>query len=367
MLYQNHHFSDNFCHTHAAACLDNIATQTSFNLVAMPGVGVTFFLRHLQNRSNDDYIYINSYEMHEFTKQNLYEQLARKLNVTTSSSEVVDLQAIGQGLHTRAAKAGKVILVFNRFDRLGPIIDQNLCDNLRFLQDINPHKIIMVLVTGEPLIGQAREGLKDILSLVTNTTYFSGYTADELCEIVSLAGMKDIEEKALSLAGGHHSLFQILLRCQNLDNALSDPMVELMIKDLYFGLDAKQQKIVESVAAGRTHAQDSFLDGTGYIKTNGEQSQLFTPLLAEYVLRWGKYHLPVKEKRLLELLKRHTGAVVGKQTIFDAVWREDDGIASEWALNALVYRLRHHPAFDYQRYTIESRKKQGYVLHDHYA
>ena len=363
MLYADNYFSDSFCGDLVEDCLKKIAEGRSFNLVAMPGVGVTFFVQHLGHRSPDEFISVNSFEMHDFTKAALYNQLSRKLGLNPAHSDHVDLQAIGEALKSRAGD-GKVVLVFNRFDRLGPILDQSLYENLIFLRDISGGKVAMLFVSAYPVIEFSGQGLQDLLRLVDDTVYMHGYSMRDLREIVKSSG-QDVEEKVLELSGGHHALMLILARCQNLDNALSDPMVELIIKDMYLGLSPRRRKDIDAVAAGRGKPRDPFLTDVGYVVDGGGKYRTFTPLLSEYVQRQNQGHLPVRERRLLNILRRNVGKVVSKHDIFDAVWREADGIASDWALNALVYRLRRHPAFDGQRYTIESHKKQGYILHDH--
>lgn len=364
MLYADHPFSSKFCADLVDSCLRDIDSSGSVNLVAMPGAGVTFFVRQLAYRSPDEFISINSFEMHDFSKAALYNQLSRKLGLDPAPADHVDLQAIGNALKQRASANNKVVLVFNRFDRLGPILDQSFYENLHFLREVAGGKLVMMFVTAEPVIEFASQGLQDLMRLIDAVVYFPGYQAKDLREIIKSSGAEDIEQKALELSGGHHALMQILMRCQNLDNALSDPMVELLVKDIYFGLSPKRRRDVDAVASGRSKAVDPFLTNLGYIVGKGKAAT-FTPLLAEYAQRQSQEHLPVRERRLLSLLKRNTGRVVTKQDIFDAVWKESDGIATDWALNALVYRLRRHPAFNSQRYTIESHKKQGYILHDH--
>lgn len=364
MLYTDHPFSQSFCAERVDDCLAAIAKGT-VNLVAMPGTGVTFFVRQLAYRSDDEFISVNSFEMHDFSKAALYHQLSRKLGLEPAHSDHVDLQAIGEAIKERAGNSKKVVLVFNRFDRLGPILDQSFYENLQFLQDVADGKLVMMFVTAEPVIEFSGQGLQDLLRLIDGTVYFAGYSLPDLREIIKSSGVQDIEPQALELSGGHHALLQILMRCQNLENALSDPMVELLVKDMYLGLTPKRRKDIDAVAAGRAKAIDPFLTDVGYVVGEGDARRTFTPLLAEYALRQAQTHLPVRERRLLSLLKRNAGRVVSKNEIFDTVWRESDGIATDWALNALVYRLRRHPAFDSQRYTIESYKKQGYVLREH--
>lgn len=358
MLYSKHHYSDNFCKLFLNDCNQSIGTLTSFNLVAMPGVGVTFFLNALTQNKPNNFIFINSYEMHDFSKSAFYEQLSIKLGI--ESSEPFSLQNISQVLNRKAEKLSRLVLIFNRLDRLSEILDQNFYDNMRYLRDSSRNKIVMIFVSSRPMFELSSLNLKDALSLITKTIYFSGYSDDDLVEINRSSSLAKIDERALSQSGGHHALLQVLQRCQNLDNPLPDPMVEMLIKDIYFGLDINRRKQLEAFVIRGTEPKDSLLTGLGYIKNK----RTFTPLLSSYIKSTGKSHLPIKEKRLMKILSLHKGRVVSKEELFDYIWPEKGGIVSEWALNALIYRLRRHAAFDKDRYVIESRKKDGYILTD---
>lgn len=361
MSYSDRHFSDNFCRSCIAACRQNIESATSFNLVAMSGVGVTFFVRALAQDKPGEFVFVNSYELHDFSKQALYEQLGQKLGL--AGDEAKSLQAIHLALADRAANNERVVLVFNRLDRLSAELDQNFYDNLRYLRDSYRGKIVMIFVTSRPILELSAPNIKDFFSLVNQVTYFGGYSPEDLSEIAQATGGESVDPRAIDLSGGHHALMLVLSRCQNLNNPLSDPMVELLIKDLYFGLDVKRRKQLDGAVKRKNPVKDDFLNGVGFVKP--VEPMTFTPLLAEYILQQGKQHLPVKEKRLLRLLILHKGKLVTKEEIADYVWREANGVVSDWALNALIYRLRRHPTFDNQRYTIESRKKDGYILFDH--
>ncbi len=72
--------------------------------------------------------------------------------------------------------------------------------------------------------------------------------------------------------------------------------------------------------------------------------------------------LPVKEAKLFKLLRQNAGKVVSKDEIFSEVWPEGDNGATDWALDALIYRLRKHPFMQSHHYIIESHKKVGYTL-----
>lgn len=93
----------------------------------------------------------------------------------------------------------------------------------------------------------------------------------------------------------------------------------------------------------------------------GVRFELFTPLLAEYIKTNFPIKLPVKESKLFKLLRKNIGNIVSKDEIFTSVWGETSE-ATDWALDALIYRLRKHPFIKAQGYIIESHKKVGYTL-----
>ncbi len=363
MNHPVHHFSEHFCSETIAECLDSITTLTSSNLVCMPGVGVTFLLRALEQKSNHPIIFINSYELPEFSWQALFGQLAQKLEL--DDQKALSLQAIGEALAKRAQDQERLVIVFNRLDRLGSMVNQNLYDNLRYLRDFSRDKIVMLFVSSEPLLETSAKGTHNIAPLLTRTIYFKGYNDADLNELLIANGMEQIEPRVLELAGGHHTLSQVLLRCQDLTNALADPMVELLVKDMYYQIHWRRRKQLKQLVLRNVQTEDQFLLGCGYVRQLAKDQQVFTPLLAEYIQQRNKQRMPAKEKRLLRILLLHQGKVVSKSDICDFVWPEHNGIVSDWALNALIYRLRHHKAFDAQRYSLESRKKEGYVLYDH--
>jgi hypothetical protein len=359
MLHTDYQFQASFCKSSTDVCLGLLKRASSFNLIAMPGVGVTYFLRHLEQQSDSRFIYINSYEMPEFSRDALLAQIAMKLRLDNKQATIA---SIGEALNQQAKDEG-IVLVFNRFDRLGSALTEELYENLRFLRNVDLSNIAMIFVTGQPITEIARGDMQSLVGAVSAITYFPAYSEAAMTEIAHATGLDAIDEQALLLCGGNHSLFQILLRCQNVENALADPMVELLLAGLYSGMSAKRQKILASAAQNKSYEYDPYLEGVGYLN----EGKIAMPLLQTYIQRTQKNHLPAKEKRLFDLLHKNSGQVVSKERIFDMLWPEDNGIASEWALNALVYRLRKHPAFDATRYSIQSRKKQGYILFDNHV
>ena len=289
--------------------------------------------------------------------------MAAKTRDAKSKNDDSSLSAIKQNIDALCETNERVVMVFNRFDRLAGILDQNLSDNLRYLRS-NHAKMLMIFVTSSPLYETHHQILSDGSKIFTKTVYFKPYEAKDLLQIAHIDSlpMKRARE-VVELSGGHHSLFHTLMRCQDINNPLSDPTDELIVQQIYSSFNTKRRDVLMAVVEGRHVKPDEYLSGTGIVKTSESgQQELFTPLLSKYILKQGSFSLPHKERKLLRLLKQNTGKLVRKRDIFDQIW--GDEVAGDWALNSLVYRLRRHPAFDSNRYTIKSAKKDGYILID---
>lgn len=366
MNYNFDGFTKDFCKDSTKECLGLISKATSFNLVAMSGVGITFFAQYLETKSKDDFVYINTYEMPEFSKDNFYEQLYTKLGgelKTGAEPKIEEIKCL-LDLKVKSSKR-KLVLVINRLDRLDKILDQNFFDILRFFKDVDRSKIVMIFVSSRQIIDQYSSKIKDLFNLVSKTVFFKPFSIRDLRQVLKIDGSSSVEEGAVALCGGHHNLYNVLSRCQSLDNPLSDSMVELLIKDLCASLPRKTREELKMIIKKGVAPKDDYLTHMGYAQKVKGRYKTFSPLLSEYMTaEESRTNLPYKEAKLLNLLKTHLGKPVTKNQIFDTIWQHEDGIASEWALNSLVYRLRNHPAFDSKRYIIKSYKKVGYTLLD---
>lgn len=347
-----------------AECQANIEAGQSFNLVSLPGVGVSYFVRFLSGTPPNFYVHINTYEMPEFSKQELFRQLAVKCNPSLKNVTPEDLEPrnIRQSIEQLCQKHKRVVIIFNRFDRLAHTLDQNLIDNLHFLKGLNRNNCVMIFVTARPLT--EAHGAHSITTLLPKTVYFKPYAQADLQHIARLDGLPYKAPKtlaALNLAGGHHALFHTLYRCQDIHNPLSDSQVEMQIKQILAPLGARQNEELRALVSGKSAKLDQYLTDSGLVKPGGDGSaELFSPLVSRYILQAGSFRLPHKERQLLSLLKANKGRMVRKQEIMDKIW--GDEVASDWSLNSLVYRLRRHPAFDNRRMAIKSIKKEGYML-----
>lgn len=360
MPFQERKFPATFCETTLSECNKSIKSSTSMNLIGLSSVGISFFLRFLSTHLDYKFIHINTFELPEFTKDEFFKQFAQKTNPSRTQDNCLSHTRLG--LEQLSQTNERVVIIINRIDRLAKLLDQSFFDNLRYLREANSEKIIFIFVSATPLIELRPDGIRDTSSMHIRQVFFKPYRKEDLMTITKIDGTPTIKPKALELSGGHHSLFQTLLRCQSLDNPLSDPMVELVIRDIFLSQNAKRREQLQALALHKKATDLDFLLNIGLIKKEGKSYQFFSELLAKYLEHSGNVSLPIKEKRLLKLLIRNSGRVVKKQDIFDHIW--GDEIVGDWALNSLIYRLRHHPAFDNSRYSIKSVKKDGYILVD---
>lgn len=360
MPFLERSFPSTFCKTTLTECRRSIESSTSMNLIGLSSVGISFFLRFLSTHLDYKFIHINTFELPEFTKDEFFKQFAHK--TTSNHLSENSLAQTRTGLEQLAKENDRVVIIINRIDRLSKLLDQSFFDNLRYLREANRKKIIFFFVSATPLIELRTDTIRDTSSMHIRQVFFKPYTKEDLLAITKVDGTPLIKPKALELSGGHHSLFQTLLRCQSLDNPLSDPMVELVIKDIFLSQNAKRREQLQALAQNKKATDLDFLLNIGLIKKAGKSYQFFSDLLAKYLEHSSSIALPMKEKRLLKLLLRNSGRVVKKQDIFDHIW--GDEVVGDWALNSLIYRLRHHSAFDNSRYTIKSVKKDGYILVD---
>ncbi len=350
-----------------------IAASSSFTLTSMPGVGASYFLKYLTTTNLAFFIHIDLYllptlSLHEFYRL-LHREVGGKVGPKTDEQVFLETKNI---LKNYAQKHDKVVVVFSRFDQLKKELDANFLSNLQSLTTIAPGKIVLIFTAIKPLHELSPDAITGgNLTFYSKILYFKPYSKKDLKKLLKiepeqLAPGVDLD-KLLELSGGHNQLLHILLNSQKQQNLLLDKFVKLQLKELVDYLDYTQKKQVQKIALRQAQGYnfgeiDEYLLGVGMVKKEGSKYQLFTPLLAEYIKTNLPVKLPVKEKALFNLLRKNTGKVVSKDEIFSGVWGEDQENATNWALDALVYRLRKHPFITSHGYIIESHKKVGYTL-----
>ena len=100
MKYLETKLPDNFCQPIFNECIESIAASTSFNLIGLPSVGMSYFIRFLAAKSERKFIHINTYELSDFTKEMFFKQFAEKTNKQLTSDNY--LQEARKGLENLA-------------------------------------------------------------------------------------------------------------------------------------------------------------------------------------------------------------------------------------------------------------------------
>ncbi len=342
-----------------------IDSGVSFVTMSMPGVGASYFLKYLACQDFARFVHVDLYNLPSLNQHEFYRMFLRDLtgNPASKTDEQVFLETKAL-LKKLADTHGKVVIIFSRFDQLKNDFDANFLSNLQSLATIQPGKIVLIFTSIKPLDEITPDAITGgNLTFYSKTLYFKPYSQEDLKKLLEIEPEqprpKETLEKLLDLSGGHNQLLHILLNSQKQQNLLLDRFVKSQLKELVDYLDYGQRKQIQKIALGKkVEEMDEYLLGVGMVKN----FKLFTPLLADYIKTNMPIKLPVKEAKLFKLLRKNIGHTVPKDEIFTEVWSDNDEGATDWALDALIYRLRKHPFIKSQGYIIESHKKVGYML-----
>jgi hypothetical protein len=362
--------SSNFAVQQVADIAKLIDSGTTTSVLGVPGAGITLFLKHLSAQPLGHMIYLDVFSLPSLSSYEFHKSLLEKLGGKTQAKQTNEelVAASKRQLEKLVQQNNKVVICIAGFDQLQPEFSAKFFHYLRTLRNIDSSKVVFIFGVCRRLETILPADLINTdLSLFSSVYYLKPYNEDDLRYLLSVYGprtdLSDEEiDRLITLSGGHFQFLQLLLNSERRNDPTQDPFIQLAFKNIFTPLSTPQKAIVRKLAATGTYNEaEDYLKNVGIIKKIGDTYELFSPLFADCVRTFSAPKLPVKERRLLSILKKNEGRVVSKRDIFDAVWRGQD-IGSEWALNALVYRLRKHPAFIIQNYTIESHKKLGYTL-----
>lgn len=368
--FKEANLGENFCKKQIAKIKELINSSTSFTVVGMPAMGISIFLRYLATRKFAYFIHVDIYELASPTKTELLKLLIKELGGIVKDNDYGRLfEQCKKELVELTKKEKRVAIVFNRFDQLQKEFDNSFFGNLRALRDIDKEKIVMIFSANKPLFELATQSFGGgNINMYSTSFYFEPYQPHELIKLLrlnspDLTNDKVVLKKATALSGGHYQLLNLLLKSERLGDSLLDPFVKTQLKALYEHLNYHQQRQLKMISQNKkVGAVDQYLIDVGMVKTGNERLELFTPLLSKFVIANLPFKLPVKEQKLFSLLKHNLGKVVNKDEIFNSVWGENDESASDWALNALIYRLKKNLSLTKSGFAIENQKKVGYML-----
>lgn len=356
-----------------------IDSALSFVVLSLPGVGVSYFLKYLAMQDFAYFIHVDLYDLPTLSQHEFYKLLLSEMGGKPSAKTDEELlQETKKILSALSQKRGKIVIILSRFDQLKDQFDWNFLSNIQSLTaqsltTVAQRKIVLktqvslIFTSTRPLHEIAPESLSGgNLNFYSEELYFKPYSKDDLVKLLKIEPArptpKPLLEKLLTLSGGHNQLFHILLSSQK-EQLLFDQFVKMQLKEFVDYLDYHQRKQVQKITLGKNIDEiDDYLLGIGMIKKVGSSYQLFSPLLTDYIKTNLPVALPVKEAKLFKLLRKNMGSTVSKNEIFNEVWGENNEDTTDWALDALIYRLRKHSFMKANGYIIESQKKVGYIL-----
>lgn len=348
--------------------MTKINNSTAISVIGIPGVGISLFLKHLAAQNPEQSYYIDVFGLPQANPTEFFKAILSKLGGTTASFEISEIIAACKLRLEQILKTNeKIVIYFGGLDQLKKYFRQEFFHQLRSLQSGNQEKIVFVFGICRRIESLIPEDLMDTdLQMFSSVYYLKPYSPEDLTYLLSIYGPYTSEAdmtKAITLSGGHFQFLQLLLRSERLHDPLNDPFIKLAMKNIYQHLTYQQKTVLKKVATQTvSETEDTFLINIGLVKIVDNSYQLFSPLFEDFVKSQNTHKLPVKEDRLLKLLKKNLGVVVSKDEIFNFVWQNDSDNASDWALDALIYRLRRHPVFLSKGFVIENHKKNGYAL-----
>lgn len=361
--------SPQFCASRMVEIKKRIDNSVDTSVVGMPGVGIATFLIELSKQPFGYMVFIDAHVLPKHTTADLCIALLQKLggNPEGKTADEV-IRATVTALQKLCQQHDRIVISIGGFDQLQSSFNQELFHTLITFKGVDRQKIIYMFGVCRRMDDLITNKMVDTdLRLLSSIYYLKPYSPADLRYLLPIYGSSAaLDNPRLDMlmqeSGGNFQFLRLLLSSQQQETPVQDPFIKLAFTNIHKSLNSKQKILVRQIAQrGTSDKSDEFLLGVGLIIKDGHSYKLFSKLFEDCVLAYTFARLPAKEQKLFSLLKKNVGHIVSKQQLFDALWKDED-VASEWALNALIYRLRKHPAFLARNYTIESNKKLGYTL-----
>jgi hypothetical protein len=371
--FKEENLPSSFCEKEIILAKKLIADSVTFTAVGMPTVGLSFFLRFLAtnpfNVRNYFFIHIDIYSMSEISKMAFLKLLAKQLGLIPERTEVDIIQQIKTKVLIFTRDYKRVVIIFNRFDQVKKILNEELIAILYSLREQDKEKIVMVFSASKPMVDFLPRTISGpYLYMFSRNLYVKPFNNTDLISAYSLNNplLKPTEsiKKLILLSGGHHQLFQFLVNTERFDDPLMDKMIRTRLKELYDYLRYSQKKQLQKIVSGEGNKSiDPYLLNVGMVVQSEAGLRLFSPLLQRLIVSISPLKLPAKENKLFRLLSRNINSIVSKDEIINTLWPVNPQEVTDWALNSLIYRLKKNPWFVENGYFIENQKKLGYIMY----
>lgn len=341
-----------------------ILAGISLNIVGMPGIGISITLRYVAMQDYAKMYYLDMYTLSTISSDELFKQIFTILggkSIPKTRQEL--LQRCNDMLIESVEGEKKVVIIINRFHRLSKEFSKEFFSHLRFLQNSSKGNIVFLISTYRPLSDTYANEIMGSNTTIFSTFFLKPFSKEEREELLllnptQLKSRREIQS-ILEVSGGHPNIIQLLMRSSYIHNPLLDSFINLQLKIIEEILTKKEKMLLRKILQGKIKIEESFLTQIGLIDKSGK---IFSPLFEEYLEKQTPIKLPKKEALIFTFLKKKREKVVTKEELFSLLWKGDNDHATDWALNALIYRLRNNEYFKKSGYIIESFKGVGYRI-----
>ena len=404
----------------------HLRLRHSVELVGMKRVGISNFLRFFFNHPKIVETYINRAETHLFIPVDLndlveieifpfwiltFKRLVDKVGASDKLMEktkkeisVLFLDAIqSQDLFLAVDGLRKALILicengvlpalfYLRFDRIGPVINEEFFANLVGLRDATAERLAYVFSSFRTLEQIAPKVFeRKLLSEFSHPMYIKPANAVDASVIFERLAKKyglasgTLEERILELCGGHVQYLQLAsivlnhkkVAVSELTGILeADERIRYLGDEIWESLAEVEQKVLVEVHKGQRVSESEretakYLWETGMLLDN-HKSHIFGKLFEAALSKRGsgangngeeKVEFTKKEHALYNFLLSHKDEVCERERIIEAVWSEVEDLGvSDWTIDRLVARLRTKLKKQGSQYQVVTVKTRGYKL-----
>jgi hypothetical protein len=389
--------------------------HNSVSCIGMKRVGISNFLRFFLNHSEITPSYLNNkrhvfvvIDLNNLVEKTLYAFWMLTLKRIVDAIEAGDFSykvkeqsrstftqsiQLSDPFFTVESVRKLITFFFLRFDRLQDVVTPEFLANIQGLKDSDNH-LSYVFTSARPLHEMSPNVFtRSALSGFSVEMYIKPAKSEDLTTILSTFQERyglTLSTKAmnlfLKLAGGHaHYLHLILIKIKNeqidvqklsdleIEKLLAqDEEIRLLSEELFSSFTQAEQDVLLNLGNHPLTADElttgKYLWDTGVLDSV-KNPTVFSPLFDVFLQeikrsqRNKTHDFTKKEHDLFEVLLAHSGELVERETIIEAVWPDEMEIGvSDWSIDRLVSRVRTKLKNQNSEYKIVTVITRGYKL-----